>query len=243
MISRKIPETYLNHDQIQNEKVLIVEDNEDILILLRNMLKDKGYQVLTAEDGAKALQIAREADPRLILLDLTIPKIDGYKVCKMLKESEDTKYIPIIIITCKSSTEEQIMGLEVGADDYIIKPFHKEIVLARVKSLLKFRRLHDRLVQAEKLSTLVQVAVSVNHEVNNPLCAISANAEIIKLMLHKGVELERIHTKIDIILNEVDRIKGVIEKLSKATKIVSMEYISGIQMLDIDQSIGEIKNS
>ena len=108
--------------------------------------------------------------------------------------------------------------------------------------MLKLRNLHYRLIQAEKLATLAQVAVSVNHEINNPLCAISANAEIIKMMVAKGIDIDRMNAKVDAILGEVDRIKGVIEKLSKATKVVSMEYIAGIQMLDIDQSIERIRD-
>lgn len=233
----------INQEQVVKEKILIVEDNQDMRVPLQKMLEWAGYRVISAEDGDTALQMAKEEDPHLVLLDLGLPKIDGCSVCKMLKESENTKYIPIVILTSRSSLQDKIKGLELGADDYIVKPYEKKEVLARVKSLLKLRTLHDRLVQAEKLATLVQVAVSVNHEVNNPLCAISANAEIIKIMLNKGVDPERINIKIEVILNEVDRIKRVIEKLSRATKVVSMEYISGIQMLDIDQSIQEIKNS
>jgi len=243
VINNYSDDLYTDRKQGEAEKILIVEDNEDIRMLLQRMLKSKGYQVILAENGDIALRMAREEDPQLVLLDLSLPKIDGYSVCKMLKGPENTKYIPIIIITSRSSLKEKIMGLELGADDYIVKPFQKEEVLVRVKSLLKLHSLHKRLVQAEKLATLAQVAVSVNHEVNNPLCAISANAEIIKIMLNKGVDPDRINTKIEVILNEVDRIKRVIEKLSRATKVVSMEYISGIQMLDIDQSIEQIKEN
>jgi response regulator RpfG family c-di-GMP phosphodiesterase len=160
----------------------------------------------------------------------------------MLKESENTRYIPVIIVTCKSSIQEKVMGLELGADDYIVKPFCREEVLARVKSLLKLRSLHYRLIQAEKLATLAQVAVSVNHEINNPLCAISANAEIIKMMLIRGIDVDRMNAKVEAILSEVDRIKRVIEKLSRAQKVVSMEYMAGIQMLDIDHSIEGIED-
>ncbi|MGA1875462.1 MAG: response regulator [bacterium] len=240
----------MNHGKAELEKILVVEDNVDILLLLQRMLKGKGYQVITADNENDAMRMIKEEDPHLVLLDLNLPKDgcgygdgNGYNICRMIKETEETKYIPVIIITCRSSLQEKIMGLEFGADDYIVKPFAKEEVLARVKSLLKLRSLHSQLIQAEKLATLVQVAVRVNHEVNNPLCAISANAEIIKIMLNKGVELERIQAKADIILHEVDRIKQVIEKLSKATRVVSMEYISGIPMLDIDQSIEQIEGS
>jgi len=240
VIGNHIQDIYIDREQAKNEKILVVEDNEDILRLLRSMLKSKGYRVVAAENGDEALRMVNDEEPHLILLDLSLPKIDGYSVCRMLKESENTRHIPIIIVTCKSSIQEKIMGLELGADDYIVKPFCREEVLARVKSLLKMRNLHYRLIQAEKLATLAQVAVSVNHEINNPLCAISANAEIIKMMLAKGIDIDRMNAKVESILGEVDRIKGVIEKLSKATKVVSMEYIAGIQMLDIDQSIERI---
>ncbi|MCL6582342.1 MAG: response regulator [bacterium] len=232
----------MDQDQAKNEKILVVEDNEDILNLLLRMLKDKGYRVVAAESGDEALRMVEEEKPHLVLLDLTLPKVNGYDVCRMLKASENTRYIPVIIVTCKSSTEEKIMGLELGADDYIVKPFCREEVLARIKSLLKLRNLHYRLIQTEKLATLAQVAVSVNHEINNPLCAISANAEVIKMMLTKQIDPAKMNAKLDAILGEVDRIKGVIDKLSRATKVVSMEYISGIQMLDINQSSEPIKD-
>jgi len=241
-IGNYIKDGYIDQDQAKDEKILVVEDNEDILNLLLRMLKDKGYRVVAAESGDEALRMVEEEKPHLVLLDLTLPKVNGYDVCRMLKASENTRYIPVIIVTCKSSTEEKIMGLELGADDYIVKPFCREEVLARIKSLLKLRNLHYRLIQTEKLATLAQVAVSVNHEINNPLCAISANAEVIKMMLTKQIDPAKMNAKLDAILGEVDRIKGVIDKLSRATKVVSMEYISGIQMLDINQSSEPIKD-
>ena len=133
VIGNPIQDKYIDREEAINEKILVVEDCEDILMLLRSMLKSKGYRVVAAENGDEALRMVKDEEPHLVLLDLSLPKIDGYSVCRMLKESENTRYIPIIIVTCKSSIQEKVMGLELGADDYIVKPFCREEVSGQGK--------------------------------------------------------------------------------------------------------------
>jgi len=228
------------HSPVEDDKdsktILVVDDNQDMVHLFKKILSIHGYKVISAGNGADALKIAFETPPDLILLDLAMPKMDGYAVCKQLKASNKTNMIPIIIVTCRDSMKEKIQGLETGADDYITKPIYYVELLTRIESLLKIRELHQRLIKIQKLETLAQVAVTVNHEINNPLCSISANAEMLRTTLENPDEA--ILRKIDIILKEVDRIKQVINKLSHATRVVSMEYISGVKMLDLDKSSG-----
>jgi DNA-binding response OmpR family regulator len=220
---------------IKNQKILVVDDNKDILHLFKKILSTHGYNVTSAENGYEALKMAFEDPPDLILLDLALPKMDGFTVCKKLKESVKTSMIPVVIVTCRDTMKDKILGLQLGADDYITKPIYYVELLTRVESLLKLRELQKQLIEARKLETLAQIAVSVNHEINNPLCSISANAEMLKTHINNSDDA--VFRKIDIILKEVDRIKQVISKLSNATRVISMEYISGVKMLDLNKSI------
>lgn len=119
------------------EKIMVVDDEEDIVTALSIRLKALGYEVITAFDGMTALSKARELKPDLILLDIMLPKLDGYKVCRMLKFDENYRGIPIIMITAKVAGSDKKMGEEVGADAYIIKPFNPEELINKVKELLK----------------------------------------------------------------------------------------------------------
>jgi two-component system, OmpR family, alkaline phosphatase synthesis response regulator PhoP len=118
------------------DKILIVDDEEDIVTALSIRLKAMGYDVLFAYDGMSALSKAREEKPNLILLDIMIPKLDGYKICRILKFDEQYRHIPIIMITAKGSDANKKMGEEVGTDAYIIKPFNPEELMTKIRELL-----------------------------------------------------------------------------------------------------------
>jgi len=114
-------------------KILAVDDDDSIRELLALQLTRHGYEVLTAADGAEALAKASQAE--FILLDLMLPKIDGYEVCRRLKSDERTKEIPIIMLTAKAEEIDTVLGLELGADDYLAKPFSMRELLARIKAV------------------------------------------------------------------------------------------------------------
>jgi len=119
-------------------KILVVDDEPDALDLIEFNLKSAGYDVVTAKDGAEALNKARAAAPDLIILDLMLPEMDGLEVCKTLRREEKTARIPIIMLTAKTAEIDRVLGLELGADDYVTKPFSPRELVLRVKSL--FRR-------------------------------------------------------------------------------------------------------
>lgn len=120
------------------EKILIVEDEIPILTGLKDNLEMDGYEVYTATDGKKALKLAREKEPHLIVLDLMIPKLSGFEVLKTLKEERNGAHV--IILSAKKEKEDKLEGFDLGADDYVTKPFGVEELLARVKAVL---RRHD----------------------------------------------------------------------------------------------------
>lgn len=118
------------------KEILIVEDSEVQVELLRRVLAANGYQVLVARNGAEGLASAREHKPDLIISDILMPVMDGYQLCKELKDSKELKDIPLILLTQLDEPEEVIKGLEAGADNYITKPFEEDFLLAKLKSLL-----------------------------------------------------------------------------------------------------------
>ena len=118
------------------KKILLIDDELDIVKLVESRLKINGYEVVVALDGQEALEKAREEKPDLILLDLMLPKLSGYKVCRMLKFDEKYKHIPIIMFTARVQESDEKLGFEVGADAYITKPFKPEVLLEKVKELL-----------------------------------------------------------------------------------------------------------
>tara|TARA_B100000809_G_C15078014_1_gene508585 strand:- start:156 stop:842 length:687 start_codon:yes stop_codon:yes gene_type:complete len=118
-------------------KVLIVEDDPDIIDILSYNLKQADLKVTSVPDGSSALAEVKRRLPDLILLDLMLPKVDGLEVCRLLKSDPETKNVPIIMITAKGEEVDRIVGLELGADDYIIKPFSPREVVLRVRSVLK----------------------------------------------------------------------------------------------------------
>jgi len=118
-------------------KILIVDDEKDIVDLVAYNLEKEGYEILKALDGERALQLVRTKTPDLVVLDLMLPGIQGLEVCKRIRKVPETAAIPIIMLTAKGEEIDKVLGLEVGADDYITKPFSVKELLARVKAVLR----------------------------------------------------------------------------------------------------------
>ncbi len=122
------------------EKILVVEDEENIQELIRYNLAKEGYQVSCVLSGEKGLEAARTGNPDLVLLDLMLPGLDGLDVCKELKRDAATQGIAVIMVTAKGDETDIVTGLELGADDYVIKPFSPKVLLSRVKAVLRRKR-------------------------------------------------------------------------------------------------------
>lgn len=122
------------------KKILVIEDEPGILLSLKDEFESDGYTVFTAEDGEKGLKMVKKERPDLIILDVMMPKMDGYEVCKHLRKEEDST--PIIMLTVKDKEIDKVLGLELGADDYVTKPFSLRELTARAKAL--FRRTEQR---------------------------------------------------------------------------------------------------
>jgi two-component system alkaline phosphatase synthesis response regulator PhoP len=136
------------------ETILIVEDEKDIARMLDYNLKKEGFKTLCVHDGEDALEEAGRAHPDLIVLDLMLPGMDGLEVCKELKKDTKTASIPIIMLTAKAQESDKVIGLELGADDYMTKPFSPRELLARIKAVLRRMKGKDKLPELLKIGEL-----------------------------------------------------------------------------------------
>lgn len=118
------------------KKILVVDDEVDLVETVRFSLELEGFDVLVSYNGEDALNQARKESPDLIILDLMLPKLDGYKVCRLLKFDERYKHIPILMLTAKTQEKDKILGKETGADEYITKPFEMDVLMEKVKAYL-----------------------------------------------------------------------------------------------------------
>jgi len=118
-------------------KILVVEDEEDIRTLVRYNLEAEGFAVLDASDGERGLNLAAKERPALIVLDLMLPGLSGLEVCRLLRTKEETAHVPILILTARATEIDKVLGLEMGADDYVTKPFSPREFVARVKAILR----------------------------------------------------------------------------------------------------------
>ncbi len=150
-----------------HESILVVEDDEDILELLKYNLAKEGYRVTAVTTGEEGLRLAHSTTPDLILLDLMLPGVDGLEVCRSLKMDAKTRLAPIIMLTAKGEEADIVTGLELGAEDYITKPFSTRVLLARIRTVLRRRRtappgedallkIHDLVIDPGRHEVLVQ---------------------------------------------------------------------------------------
>ncbi|MFP4407816.1 MAG: response regulator [Spirochaetaceae bacterium] len=149
-----------------HEHVLVVDDETDILELIRYNLQKEGYRVTTVKTGEEGLKLTRELEPDVLVLDLMLPGLDGLSVCNRLKREESTRSIPVIMLTAKAEDADIVTGLELGADDYVTKPFSPKVLTARIRAVLRRTGESETLLK-ENLITVHGITVdSSRHEVS-----------------------------------------------------------------------------
>lgn len=191
-------------------RVLIADDALDTVELLKKRLNFEGYETIEAYDGEQCLEQASKGNPDVIILDVMMPKLDGYEVCRKLKANRSTAYIPVLMLTAKGEVEDKIKGLGVGAHDYMPKPFDYKELSARIKSLLAIKSARERLVQEEKSEALNHMMDELAHELRNPLTSIGGFARRLYDNLSEG-DPSREYARI--ILKEVSRLEKMVKHL------------------------------
>lgn len=200
-----------------DRKVLIVDDEKNIVDIIAFNLKKEGYQVITASDGEEGVRKTFEENPDLILLDIMMPKMDGYEACRKIREK---KHTPIIMLTARAEEVDKVLGLEMGADDYVTKPFGVRELMARVKANLR------------KVAALQEAAGTVVDENASPYGKLSLNLD--------RYEVKKDGKTIDLTLREFELLKFLAQQkgqvFSRETlleKVWGYEYFGDVRTVDV----------
>ena len=220
------------------KKILIIDDLPENVFMLQDRLEHEGYQIITAYDGQTGIEKAKSELPDLILLDVMMPGITGIEVCKTLVKDENTKNIPIILVTAKVGAEDTREGLEAGAFDYIKKPFNKVELLARVNSALKLSDAQKLLIKAEKQSIFTATVVTANHKIKQPLTLMNLSATAIKRELAKDeISREALIKRLNYIELAIKEINDVLNNMHAIKEPTMSDYTKNIKMIDVDESV------
>ena len=235
---------------MKNQKIFIVDDVPKNIQILGSILHQASYLVSYTQNSAEAISLIRSNDFDLILLDIMMPGISGYELCTLLKKDNETKDIPIIFLTAKADTESIVKGFEVGAQDYITKPFNAEELMARVKLHLDLKqskkelieknellkRTQKQLVQSEKMASLGNLVAGVAHEINTP---VGIGITAITTLDERNKQLER-----DFQNQKIKRssLENYIQFVKKSTKLIltnlqrTSDLVQSFKQVSVDQS-------
>ncbi len=184
---------------MENKKILVVDDDQNICELLRLYLEKDGFETVVANDGGQALQLAQIHNPDLILLDIMLPVLDGWQVCREIRK---TSNVPIIMLTAKGETFDKVLGLELGADDYVTKPFDTKEVVARMKAVLR-RSNENEKNDAVKEVRYDKLRINItNYELVVDGKSIDTPPKELELIYHLASNPNRVYTR-DQLLDEV----------------------------------------
>ncbi len=214
------------------EKILAIEDSKVVQAQLEDILRER-YHLAISDDGPTGIAAAYEEPPDLILLDIYLPKMDGYEVCRCLKQDPGTREVPIVFITSLDAEQEKVRGFEAGADDYIVKPFYPGELLARISLHLASRREKQQAVELERLKLLREMAVALSHEINNPLTAIFGRLHLAARELSEQDGGAREH--LAEIRTELEKIRHIVTKLANASRMAKTGYVMDQEMIDLTE--------
>ncbi len=177
-----------------NEKILVVEDEPDILDLVSYNLKQAGFEVVPVATGEEALAVAAREKLSLVVLDLMLPGIDGLEVCRLLKQRPDSKDVPVLMLTARSEEVDRIVGLELGADDYLLKPFSPRELVLRIRAILR-RGQSGELAEGERIQLGPLLIDPIGHRVQVAGNAVDLTATEFRLLLTLAQRRGRVQSR------------------------------------------------
>ncbi|MBI1938144.1 MAG: response regulator [Ignavibacteriales bacterium] len=219
--------------QTAKDRVLVVEDEKDTRFILEKLLTRSNYEVATAVNGEEALEVLKTFSPKVILADWTMPVLDGIALCNILKGDEKYKTIYYIILTARSSLKDRIMGLDIGADDFLVKPIENQELLARIRSGVRIYNLQYELRSIEHSRAVVEMACTIGHKINNPLSSLVLSIKSIENELSRE-DLQKLSEDIKIMKESTDRIHKFVQELIHLQNPQLVDYVDENRMLKID---------
>lgn len=221
------------NETFEKDKVLIVEDEEDTRFILERLLEKNNYEVKTSKNGEEALIVLKTFKPQVIIADWTMPGMDGLQLCNKLKSDDEYKLIYFILLTARASLKDRVKGLDIGADDFLVKPIENQELLARIRSGIRIYRLQQELKKIEHSKALIEMACTIGHQLNNPLNSLSLMAENIYKELDEK-NRSKFEEDFKIIRLSIERIKQFQEKLKSLDNPELTLYSGDSKMLKID---------
>ncbi len=220
----------------KDAKILIVDDARENLQVLAQILRPY-RKVVFALNGIDAIRIVRsESPPILVLLDIMMPEMDGFQVCEKMKKDPKTKDIPIIFVTAATDDRTLKKAFEVGGDDYVRKPVNRIELLSRIKSVLVQKRLTAKVIEQEKLKTVIEIAGGICHEMNQPLQAIASYADLLLLKMEKSHPCRQYASAIR---KQIALMGSITGKLMRITDYKTTDYVGNAKIIDIERASGK----
>lgn len=216
-------------------KILIAEDDLTSRVMLQALLSKWGYEVTSASDGDEAWNILQSTDaPRLAILDWVMPGMDGPTLCKKLRAQERSDQLYLLLLTSKGESNDIVVGLHAGADDYVAKPFESEELRARIEVGKRVLELMDELARREKLQGVLGMAGAVCHEMNQPLHVVLGYSEMLLTDLDGNDPRTEM---LGVIKTQIDRIGELTSKMMRISQYQTKDYMGGLQeIVDIERA-------
>ena len=215
-------------------KILVVDDDVYIRSFLQKRLSALNYDVILADNGEAGLLQANRERPDLIVSDWMMPKMDGKEFCQRIKNDENLKYTYFILLTARDTAEDKIEGMELGADDFMTKPFNDKELIARINVGLRITTLQQELAKYQHEKAITEMAVTIGHEINNPLGIMMLTLQVMKKKL--GTErASELPADIDSTLTNGNRIADIVKRLCSLDQLQFKPYLknSDLNMLDL----------
>lgn len=218
---------------IEKDKILVVEDERDTRFILEKLLTKNDFEVLSANNGKEALQLLETYSPKVILADWTMPIMDGLELCNQIKSNEKLKIIYYIILTARTSLRDRVTGLDVGADDFLMKPIENQELIARIKSGIRIFNLQKELKDIEHSKAVVELACTIGHKINNPLSSLKIAIDNLKDFSTSKLP-ETTEEDFQIIEQAIERIQTFVHQLTRLENPEVINYADDSKMIKFD---------
>jgi DNA-binding response OmpR family regulator len=226
-------------EKTKSATVLVIDDDLSYVELTSMMLKLEGYRVQTATDGASGWKLLEKEQPEVVLLDWNLPEVSGINLIKQIKEEHRRTTSPyVIMVTARKEVEYRIEGMEAGADDYLVKPFDRKELLARLHVGLRTVLLQREVANQARQKTVVEMAVSISHEIANPL----ATAMLLQQRIGRTAAVHdtpSMREDLELLGKQLQRIETLVRRAQSIENVTSVPYAENITMIDWHGETGE----
>jgi sigma-B regulation protein RsbU (phosphoserine phosphatase) len=217
----------------EKDKILVVEDERDTRFILDKLLTKNNFEVLAVNNGKEALKALETYSPKVILADWTMPVMDGLELCNQVKNDERFKTLYFIILTARTSLRDRVTGLDVGADDFLMKPIENQELVARIRSGVRIYNLQRELKTIEHSKAIVELACSIGHNINNPLSSLKLAVSDLKDIV-AAKNNNQTEEDFQIIQQSIERIQTFVQQLIHLENPQIINYSDNSKMIKFD---------